>query len=244
MTRMRLGPWQLPLRTGIALVAGVIFTACCKSGPEAPFPEGCPRGTPPSTPEELRACVQRLVFDTAYEVTDEQPLAVITTSDGPRCPGDTSTNPTLSCRYGPLARIEPVVGAHRYSEEELAEGRIIARISVPATEQKGYKKYGLMPGDTTYWWVRTDATRRAGTSVFFTRGKDTRVRQDSLPLTRYLDEDPGYKDADPRSAQTQTQERKSEYKPVKLRRAIVRWIWSLKDEVAKGKCGSGSCTSP
>lgn len=243
MTTLRLGPWHSPLRMGIALIAGLIFTACCPSGPKAPFPEACPRGTAPSTPEALKACTQDLPFDTAYESIDEQPLAVIDTAQGPRCPGDTSRTPTLTCRYGPLARIEPVIGAHRYSEKELMEGRFIARISVPGTEKEEYKKYGLVPGQTTYWWVQTDSTRRAGTSVFLTTGKDGRVvNKVTRPLTRYLDKDSGYKDADPRSAQTQTQERKSDYKPAKLRRAIVRWIWSLEDETAKGRCGSGGCS--
>ena len=239
MTTLRHGPWRFSLRTGIALVAGLIFTACCPSGPKAPFPEACPRGTAPSTPEELKACTQPLGFDTSFEAGDEQPLAVITKSQGPRCPGDTSTNPTLSCRYGPLARIEPVIGAHRYSEKELREGRFIARISVPRTEKEGYKKYGLVPGQTTYWWVQTDSTKRSGQSVFITTGTDGRVNQVIRPLTRYLDEDSAYKGADQPSAQTQ--EKSSKYKPAKLRRAIVRWIWSLEDETAKGKCGAGSC---
>lgn len=243
--RMQLGRWRFPIGTGIALLVGVVFTACCPKGPRPPEPvAGCPPGKPPSTQAELDACLQKLEFDDSYEVIDEQPLAVITTSQGQPCPGDTTGSP-LRCRYGPVAKIQPLIGAHRYSEEELMEGRIIAKLSVDSTEKEGYKKYGLMPGEATYWWVQTDKTRRGGRSFFLTTtGRAGEIDTLSRPLIRKLDDDPEYKDPDSRSRDSgskyQGSNSRSEKLP-KLRRAIVRWIWSLEDETAKGKCGAGSC---
>jgi hypothetical protein len=192
----------------------------------------------------LDVCLQTLAFDDSYEVIDEQPLAVITTSQGEPCPGDTAGSP-LRCRYGPVAKIQPLIGAQRYSEKDLMEGRIIARMSVPATAKEGYEKYGLVAGRATYWWVKTDETKRGGRSVFITAGRAGTLDTVGRPLTRELDDDPGYKDPDSRSrdSDSRLQGSNSRYKDLpKLRRAIVRWIWSLDDETAKGKCGSGSCS--
>src|SRR5215213_9717785 len=231
--RMQLGRWRIPVSTGIALLAGVVFTACCPNGPKPPEPEsGCPQGKPPETEAELKACLAGAAFDNDYAAFDEQPLAIIDTAPAPpspreACPGDTAGS-RLTCRYGPLAKIQPLIGAHRYSEEELMEGRIIAKISVPSTAKEGYKKYGLVPGGTTYWWVRTDKSRRAGTSVFITRpARGGGLQQVTRPLTRELDTDPDstYKDSDAGATD-------SKYRPDKLpkwTRAIVRWLWSLKD---------------
>ena len=213
------------MRTAIALLAGIVFTACCPTPPPAPQPASdCLAGTAPSTRAQLDACLKGLVFDTSYGASDEQPLAVITTSStGPRCPGDT----TKSCRYGPIARIEPAIGAQRYSDSDLRQGRIIARLSIPATEREGYPKYGLNPGDLTYWWVRTDSDT-SGISKFITRRKDGSI--DTLP-SRALKREPD----------------KARYEgkvpeEVRWQRAYARWIWSLKDEEAKVRCGSGGCS--
>jgi hypothetical protein len=217
MTRMQLSRWQLPFRVGIALVAGVIFTACCPEAPRPPQPvKACPRGVAPSTQAELDACLEGLAFDTAYEASDEQPLSVITRGSGPPCPGDTSRS--LTCSYGPLAKIEPVIGAHRYSEDDLRQGRIIARISVGSSETQDYPKYGLKPGRTTYWWVKIGSTAERDSSYFVTdpqRGKEPVARK----LFRTM-----YKEG------------------AKVYRAIARWIWTLDDETAKGPCGAAKCS--
>jgi hypothetical protein len=235
MTRMQLSRSQLPLRIGIALalVAGVIFTASyCGERSKAPQrAAGCRRDSAPSTQAELDACLQGFasqgfVFDTAYAASDEQPLAVITRSQGPACPGDTSRTRTLSCRYGPLAKIAPLAGAQNYSEEDLREGRIIAKLSIPEGEKEGYAKYGLIPGQATYWWVRTDKSGTAGTSVFVTATKDGKIHQVRRDLKR-----------------DKYEEGEGKYAGYggKLKRAVARWIWSLDDETAKGTCGAAKC---
>src|SRR5215208_4709220 len=139
MTRTQLHRWRYAVRLSAMFVAGVIFTACCQP-PKPPEPvTACKRGSPPSNPTELETCLQKFVFDTSYEVSDEQPLLVMGDPSAPPCVSDT----TKTCRYGPLAKIEPVIGAQNYSDEELREGRFIARISVPSSEKEGYEKYGL-----------------------------------------------------------------------------------------------------
>jgi hypothetical protein len=225
MVRLQLGHWQLPLRITVALVAGGIFPACQQreSPAPAPAPEpgtGCPHGVEPRTAAELKACLQGLRFDPSPEVSDSQPLTVIDTSraapQGSPCPGD----PGKSCRYGPLAKIEPVIGAQNYREDDLRQGRIIARLSIPSSQTEGYGKFGLRPGQNTYWWVQTDASGTGGTSFFITETKDGNIEPKPVrrDLVRYF-----YQEGE------------------ELRRAITQWIWSLEDETAKGTCGSASC---
>jgi hypothetical protein len=175
--------------------------------------DGCPRDTVPTTPAELKACVDSLPFDTDTLAGDEQPLAVIGGPTGLPCPGD----PTRRCRYGPLAKIEPLIGAQNYSEDDLKQGRFIARLSIARGEKEGYKKYGLQPGRMTYWWVKTDATGRGGQSAFVTETADGKV----VPVFYKLKREPS-----------------EEGRPT---RALARWIWTLEDETAKGNCGASKC---
>jgi hypothetical protein len=228
--RMQVRPSRRSLSAGITLLAAAFFTACAPSPRGAPEPDpGCPSGTAPSTPEELDTCLRGLSFDSTKHASDLQPLTVI--DSGPsvgslRCPGDASGK--YNCRYGPMARIEPLRGAQRYSEEDLREGRIIARITVPAGETEKYPKYGLVPGEATYWWVKTDSNGTGGVSVFVTTGKAGKLQQVERPLKRerYGSGDRGYGGAESEEGQW---------------RALARWIWTLEDEKATTKCGSGSC---
>jgi hypothetical protein len=204
--------------TRIALaLAGVVFAACCPKPPAPPRPlAACPHEAP-STPAELEACLHGITFDSSPEVSDSQPLTVIGTPPGAPCPGDEKKSHT--CRFGPIAKIEPVKGAQNYSDDDLRQGRIIARLSIPGSEREGYAKFGLKPGQETFWWVRVDSTGRGGQSVFVTQTKDGKV--EPLPprnLVRYVYE-----------------------KGERLARAIARWIWSLDDETTQGSCGGGSC---
>jgi hypothetical protein len=172
----------------------------------------------------LDACLAGFDFDTTYEVGDQQPLTVITRGSESPCPGDSTG--TRSCRYGPIAKIEPLIGAQKYSLKDLQEGRFIARISIDSSQKEAYPKYNLRPGATTYWWVKTDAAGTGGVSYFITRTADGRVER-SAPRT--LVRDPYEKD------------RSGGYDKSRDRRAIMRWIWDLNDEVAKGQCGSATC---
>ena len=221
MLSRRIDRWRVIAGCGLAFLAGAIVSGCCR-GPSAPTPETmCRDGAPPTTAAELEKCLRNVTFDSAYEVSDEQPLTVITTdSGGPPCPGDTSGR--LSCRYGPIARIEPVAGARRYSEKDLSEGRIIARLSIVGGSDGTYPKYGLERGVMTYWWVKTDASGTGGESVFLTIHKDRSVTSVSHKLVRERFDSRNYQGSKPN-------------------RASMRWLWTLDDEKAKGTCGAGTC---
>jgi hypothetical protein len=212
------------IRVGVGLVAAMIFSAC--SGgyhpPPAPVPvAACREGEAPLSPDQLDQCLRGFSFDKRYEYSDEQPLTIIEKGGGgPPCPGDPDRK--YSCRYGPLATIEPVIRAHAYSEEDLMEGRFIARITVPRGEPE-YPKYGLRPGAMTYWWVKTDSTGSAGDSYFITRAENGTISHVRRDLVREpYGDGTGYQDGKPN-------------------RALVRWLWTLDDETAKGQCGAASC---
>lgn len=215
MTRMQLGRWQNYVQWSVALMAGGILTACCPSPPKPPEPvAACPRGRAPTSATELKACLQGQKFDSAPEAGDEQPLLVIGKGPGAPCPGDS----TRTCRYGPQAKIEPLIGADQYSESDLRQGRIIARLSLLEGETESYPKFGLTAGQVTYWWVRTDSTGTGGESVFVTTSGDERLVPVSRPLVREL-----YR------------------KGTKLTGATARWIWTLEDETTQGHCGTATC---
>jgi hypothetical protein len=231
----QLSPWRFTTTLSIALAVGIVVSGCCPKAPSAPAPaQGCPKGSPPQSEQELRACLRSITFDTAYEVSDSQPLTFVDTaavSGTPTlpCPGD-STASRRRCRYGPLAKIEPVIGGQRYSDSELMEGRIVAKLWIPRSEREGYPKYNLTPGDSTYWWVKTDANGQTGTSLFIAL-ENGRVVRPSNPRPLH------------REPYTQSGERGNVYEKVsKYWRAAARWIWTLIDETAKVKCGSGSCS--
>jgi hypothetical protein len=126
----------------------------------------------------------------------------------PPCPG--------SCRHGPLAKIEPAKGAHQYTDDELKQGRVIARLFLRSGE-KGYPKLALTPGDTTYWWVQKKG--KGGTSIFISQAT-IGGRLVATP---------------PRRLQVE------EYGPDAIKQAIAGWYWLEDDETAKGTCGSASC---
>jgi hypothetical protein len=172
------------------------------------------------TAGQLEECLRGFAFDKRYEYSDEQPLTIIEkVPGGPPCPGDPGRK--YSCRYGPLATFEPVIRAQAYREEDLRQGRFIARITVPRGEPE-YPKYGLKPGATTYWWVKTDSAGTGGDSYFITRTEDGKISHLRRDLVRQL-----------YGAETGYQGRPD--------RALVRWLWDLEDETAKGQCGAASC---
>jgi hypothetical protein len=177
-----------------------------------PLATGCPTNRPPDNETELNACIKDLKFDSEPEAGDAQRLLVLDQGGSP-CPDDQKR----TCRFGPLARIEPVINAHKFTKPELQEGRIIARLSIDSG-QEGYPKLSLIPGHMTYWWVRRD-TGTAGTSVYVSDSLTKGIPTASRPKPLKVDERP----------------------LGTFKQALVRWLWIPDDETAKGTCGSASC---
>lgn len=177
-----------------------------------PRAQGCPANRPPQTKEELDACVGNLKFDPEPEAGDAQRLLVINQGGSP-CPDD----PKRTCRFGPLATIEPLVNAHRFTKRELQEGRIIARLSIESG-QEGYPKLNMAPGHKTYWWVQRDEGT-GGTQVYVS---------DSI--------------ANGRPVVSKPKPLKVYERPLgTFKQALVGWLWVPDDETAKGTCGSATC---
>jgi hypothetical protein len=176
--------------------------------PQITLPAGCPANTPPADTTQLKACLSTLEFDTTETVGDEQRLMVYGTGAGPKCVGDT----THTCRYGPLAKVEPVKGSQELPESALDSGRIIARVFLRPGETESYAKFGLVPGHTTYWWVNT-----TNDSSYFLRDTLDSVTRVGRPLTRNAHPDSTFK------------------------QALARWVWDPTDERLNGTCGSSCC---
>jgi hypothetical protein len=142
-------------------------------------------------------------------VGDEQRLMVVN-SGGLPCQGDT----TRTCRYGPLARIEPVKGAEMYSDSVLGEGRIIARMYLRQGETESYPKFALVPGDTTYWWV---STAQDSSRFVHAHGAQAQLVDTVRGLTR------------------------NPHAQGSFQQAIASWVWEETDEKSNGTCGSSCC---
>jgi hypothetical protein len=213
-------PRVVPTFPARLLILLIVALASCSGSPKvviplapyAPPPPGCPNSTAPSDTTQLRACLDSLRFDTLGAVGDEQRLLVHDTLPGPVCHGDS----THSCRYGPLARIEPEIKAHQRDTLELNEGRIIARLFLRQGESEPYPKLGLVQTDTTYWWVRrTSGT--TGVAKYIRISGDTVVASPEQPITIEL------------------------HPPGTFHQALARFIWSDTDEKTWGSCGLGCC---
>jgi hypothetical protein len=228
MTSTRLGRGRLTLGLGTtALLLGGICGGCNRTPPAqdsgkvtnttvTPTPpgssvptlaQGCKRGAPPATQKELDACLEGLEFDSLELAGDEQRLMV-----KPPCPG--------TCRYGPLAKIEPEKHSHLLTEEDLKDGRIIARLFLKKGETRRYEKLGLLPGGMTYWWVQKIPGRPdsdAGRSIYITVGADKLETTKERPLHF------------------------EPYQRGQIKQALARWLWQPKDETTQGSCGGGSC---
>jgi hypothetical protein len=176
------------------------------------LPTGCPANASPADTTELNACLASIEFDTTESMGDEQRLMVVGTGPGSGLP--CAGNPAQNCRYGPLAKIEPVKGAELYSDSALSEGRIIARMYLRAGETESYPKLGLVPNDTTYWWVSTSPD----TSVFVHRDSTSAdVSATRRGLVRNM------------------------HAPGTFQQGFASWVWSETDEKSNGACGSSCC---
>jgi hypothetical protein len=177
------------------------------------LPAECPANVPPSTPTQLQACLASLQFDTVAAVGDEQRLLVRGPLPGPACPGGDTTH---SCRHGPLAKIEPVGGAHLRDTTQLNEGRIIARLFLRPGETEPYPKLGLALTDTTYWWIkRQSPTTALSTYVRISEGSVVATPLDTITIELHP--------------------------PGTFQQALARFIWSDTDETSQGPCGSACC---
>jgi hypothetical protein len=222
MTSAMLSPWQLALRIGLFTALTTFGVIGCGPAVEYVYPKniqgfvlppGCPSGSAPADTTQLRACLTGIDFDTTEFVGDEQRLMVRSDSGsgpGALCFGDS----THVCRHGPLARVDPVKGSELYSDSALAEGRIIARIYLRTGETESYDKFGLVPGDTTYWWVNA----AQDSSLFVHRagmGPDLAVTRRGLTMTYH-----------PHGS---------------FQQAFAQWVWDPTDETLNGGCGSHCC---
>lgn len=177
------------------------------------LPSGCPANAAPSDTTQLRACLDSLQFDTVAAAGDEQRLLVHDPGHGAACHGGDTTH---SCRHGPLAKIEPVIGAHERDTTELNEGRIIARLFLRSGETEPYPKLGLAPTDTTYWWIQRQSDTTAVSRYIRISGDS--VVADSLQTITIELHPPGY-----------------------YQQALARFIWDDADEKPQGPCGAGCC---
>jgi hypothetical protein len=174
------------------------------------LPRGCKPDEPPTTAKELQACLDSLRFNDIEAVGDKQPLMI-----NPPCPA--------TCRYGPLATIQPEIHSHLYEDEEMKQGRIIARFFLDSAETTSYPKLGLVPKGITYWWVQRTSKETdgkvTGRSVYVTlAGGEVKQTEDRVnnPL--------GYV-----------------YHEGAFQQAVARWIWDPNDDKPQGNCGSGCC---
>ena len=90
-----------------------------------------------TTRARIEAQIKTAAFDAVTGAADERPLTVGV------CP---------DCGPGPRARIEPETTSYRIPIDSVYAGRIVARM-VNLDKTQGYRKYGLPPGGTVYWYV-------------------------------------------------------------------------------------------
>ncbi len=195
-------------RLAAALVAALSLVACRPTGPAATTGATGEPPTPPppfaggidrASPEEVLRYARSLQFDDRAGAGDRQRLMLGT------CPAD--------CRYGPLARIEPQVGAHALADSGVASGRIVARLV--NEDDQPYPKLFLEARDTTYLWV--DSTDGAWRARFISTRAGGKVRP--AKLTR---------EYHPERTRRWLQ-------------AVARWDWREADEQAWVTCGEGCC---
>jgi len=196
--------WKGSAAVAITLLAGVAgcYRGRATLGPESGF-ETVDSLRP--TEAALGAYVPRLQFDTTSYAGDEQRLML------GHYPGD--------AHYGPLVRIEPESRAYLLSRDDLAHGRIIARLINYSDEP--YPKLGLAPHSVTYWWAQVPEGKFAGRSVFISADNKTGRIVSRTVTTLTFEEHPGRAYAARAS----------------------RWIWSDDDEKGWTPCG-GCCKSP
>jgi hypothetical protein len=224
MTSTLLSRRQLALRIALFSALTAIGNAACrhimyvypKNMQGFELPRECPKGSPPRDATQLSACLEGLEFDTTEFIGDEQRLMVREfRGRGLPCFGDKQG---FTCRYGPLAKVEPTRGAELYSKRAMSEGRIIARIYLRPDETESYDKFNVAPKDTTYWWV--ESSRGRSQSQFIRRSGqrgEVSLKERGLTMTEH-----------PLGSMLQP---------------FSRWVWDPTDETLNSGC-SGHCCKP
>lgn len=223
MTSKLLGRWRLPLHLSAVTLLGAMCSACVTGRAPAP---GCGSNGPPATLTALHECLQKVGFDTLEAAGDEQVLTVVEKGRGVPCPG--SKDSTRSCRYGPIATIQPESTSH-LQKFALGEGRIIARLFLRSGQTERYDSLALVPGDTTYWWVQ-----------FTKYGKDLdgKSKKDSVGVSVFISTARGEHGDTLLMKRNPLHYVKHENK---FKQALARWVWDPDDETTQGSCGQGCC---
>lgn len=128
-----------------------------------------------------------------------------------------------AARYGPVATILPEVNANKGSVAELRRsGKVIARIQMDKIGAQPYPKLGLLPGATTYWWVRLDSkSDSTGRSVFITVDSAGRILS--------------------RTASTIRVAREMDHRFYHNLQPLARFLWNPADEGVWGTCNGLCC---
>jgi hypothetical protein len=224
--RLGLHLWAIPVWLGACAGPGVGTSAA-----------GCGTQGPPSTLAALRECVRPMGFDTLEAAGDEQALTIIG-NDGLSCPG--TKDRARSCRYGPIARIQPESTSHRHKLSDLREGRIIAKLVLPEGETQRYDSLALVPRKPTYWWVQIteksegDLYKKA--SHYEQHKHDPYGKQDSVGVSLFISEEPAGNGLLMKRYPLYYVKHEGKFK-----QALARWIWDPNDEKAQGSCGQGCC---
>jgi hypothetical protein len=243
MTSTLLSRWQSALHLSAVLVfLGGVCSACVGA---RGLPTGCEAGAPPSSAAALKACLTGLAFDTLEAAGDKQVLTIIENGPGSPCPG--RKDETRSCRYGPLATIQPEMNSFTHKYDALHQVRIIARLFIPRSEKDKYDSLALAPGATTYWWVQVTKTQREFESAG--SGHADHPDEEQPPDENKYDGQ-GKKEVYGRSFfisqrgdSLVIRERPLYYRKHKgkFKQALARWVWDPDDETSQGSCGQGCC---
>lgn len=122
--------------------------------------------------QEILDVARATPFDVRYGAGDQQRLIVGECAD--------------DCRYGPLADVQPAMGIHTQSEQELASGRFVGRMINHGPE--AYSSLNLGATDTTYVWV--DKAAGAWRAVLVPSSSGGTLVEKRLALETHVTQEP------------------------------------------------------
>ncbi len=194
---------------GFLTVSIAVLAAACR-------PDGRPGVPPPPPPftsidsvahQDFIKYASSLEYDVNTGYGDRQALAVARIPGG-KCPEE--------CEYGPVARIEPQVGAIALTPADLKVGRILGRVINESDVT--YEKLNVGKLDTVYAWVEQVNGEIRGRLI----------SSDPARFERSLKPVPVSKPDGP-------------HQPRYLR-STARWLWTVDDEGMWLTCpGLGCC---